>query len=112
MLFHNSFYLLIMIGNIHDDLSIGAKKVAVDGFCESLGRPSDTLVLELDLALSTIIILGANIAIKALQCKNHVVEGWDVELEVFVPNGIQVALLDGGFLVSIVVVAKDVVLFE
>lgn len=93
-----------MIGNIHDDLSIGTKKVAVDGFCESLGRPSDAFVLELDLALSTLVILGANIAIIALQCKNHVVEGWDVELEVFVPNGIQVALLDGGLLVSIVVV--------
>ena len=28
---------LIMIGNIHDDLPIGTKKVAIDGLFESLG---------------------------------------------------------------------------
>ena len=62
-------------------------------------------MLKLNLALATLVILGANIAIIALQCKYHVIKGGNIELEVFVPNGIQVALLHGGFLVPIVMVA-------
>lgn len=95
-----------MVGNIHGDRSVCPNQIAIDGLSEAFGGCGDTLVLELDLALTALVILGADVAVHDLQRQDHVVQVGNIaELKFFVPNGIQVALLDGGFLVSKVLVA-------
>ena len=84
-----------MVGNLHDDLSICLEKVTIDGLFEALGGPCNALLFKLDLASSALIVLGTNIAIEYSQSKNHVVERWNVELKIFVPDWIQVAMLNG-----------------
>lgn len=94
-----------MVGNLYNDLSICPNKVAINCLFDSLGRPGDSLVLQLNFTFAAFIVFGTNIAVIDSQCEDHVVKSRDVELEVFVPNRIQVAMLDGGLLVSIIMVA-------
>ena len=62
-------------------------------------------MLELDLALAALVVLRANVAVHDLQRQDHVVEVGNVaELKIFIPNGIQIAVFDGRFLVSKVLV--------
>ena len=84
-----------MVGNLHDDLSICLEKVTIDGLFEALRGPCNALLFKLDLAPSALVVLGTNITVEYSQCKNHVVERWNVELKIFVPDWIQVAMLNG-----------------
>ena len=71
-----------------------------------LGIGSNVLVLELDLALSTLVVLGTNIVIEDAETQDHVVEGGDVEGKGLVPDGVAFALLGRRDLGSVVLVAE------
>lgn len=55
------------VGNFQGDRSVCCNEVAVDGFAKALGRVGNALVLELDLALSALVVSGANILVVDLQ---------------------------------------------
>ena len=96
---------LFLVRDLALNGSVSREEVEVDRLFEVLGAIGDVLVLELDLALSALVVSGANVAVHDLEREDHVVQGGDVELKVLVPNGIELALLGGGFLISIVVVS-------
>ena len=97
--------VLLRKRNVDGYLPVCLQEVAIDALDDALGGFGDALVLELDLALADLVVSGANIAVHDLEGKDHVVEGGDVEVEGFVPHGIEFALLGGRILESVVLVA-------
>ena len=97
---------LLLVRNIDRDRSVRPQQVSVDGLLDALGRGRDALVLELDLAPARLVVLGTNVRVIDAEGQDHVVEGRDVEVEGFVPDGVDVALLDRGLLVPIVLVSN------
>jgi len=98
--------LLLLVTNVNGDFSVGSQEVEINALYEARGWGRDLFVLELDLALAALVVAATNVAVVRLQGQNHVIEGGNVESEGFVPDGVYIALLDGGLLISVVLV-KD-----
>ena len=97
---------LLFVTDVNCKFSVGSNKVEINALYEARGRGRDVFVLELDLSLAAIVIPGTDVAVEDLTGQHHVFEGGNVEGEGFVPNGVDVALLFGGLLISEVLV-KD-----
>jgi len=102
----------LFIRDFKGEGSVGAQQVEIDRPGKTLGIGRNVLVFELDLALSALVVLGANIVIVDAEAQHHVVEGGDVEGKGLVPDGVALALLGRRNLGSIVLVAEDIVLLE
>ncbi len=96
----------LFIRDFKGEGSVGAQQVEIDRPGKTLGIGRNVLVFELDLALSALVVLGANIVIVDAEAQHHVVEGGDVEGKGLVPDGVALALLGRRNLGSIVLVAE------
>ena len=102
----NSLSNLLFVGDFKGKSSVAFQQIKVDGLFEKLWRAGNILVLELDLALSALVVLGSNVVVEELEGQNHVVEGGNVEGKGLVPDRVHFALFGGRDLDSVVLVTE------
>lgn len=93
-------------------LSDESEAFMVNNLAEFFGRISNSHALELELAITQLLIM-TNIVIPDFNIKNHIVEARQaVERKCFAIDWIQVILLYGGFKFAIRLVRSKLFLFE
>ena len=97
---------LLFVGDFKGKSSVAFQQVKVDSLFEKLWRTGNALVLELDLALSALVVLGTNIVVVELEGQNHVVEGGNVEGKGLVPDRVHFAPFGRRDLDSVVLVTE------
>ena len=100
------FRHLLFVGDFKGKSSVAFQQVKVDSLFEKLWRTGNALVLELDLALSALVVLGTNIVVVELEGQNHVVEGGNVEGKGLVPDRVHFAPFGRRDLDSVVLVTE------
>ena len=85
----------LLVGDLEGKSSVATQQVEIDSLLKELWNTGNSFLLELDLALSALVVLGTDIVVVELEAQNHVVEGRNVEGESFVPDGVAFAGLGG-----------------
>ncbi len=98
-------FLFLFVRDLKVKHSVATQQVEIDSLLKELWLTGNSFLLELELALSALVVLGSNVVVVQRETQNHVVQGWNVEGKRFVPNGVAFVALGGRDLDTIVLVA-------
>ena len=99
------------VGKLEEDVGIGRKDVVVDLALDVHGLRAEIELLELDLALSELLV-ATDIIVHHFHLQLHVVQGGDVEVKILAVHGVLLILLLGRLHLAKVLVEEGVVLLE
>lgn len=103
--------LLLGVGKGKEDVGVLANQTIVVLLLDVSGGSRETHFVKLDLTLAHLIV-AEGVLILDLASQFHVLQGGDVEVESLVVDRVEVVLLDGGLLLSKVLVEDHVVLLK
>mmetsp|Transcript_9712 Transcript_9712/g.18403 ORF Transcript_9712/g.18403 Transcript_9712/m.18403 type:complete len:310 (-) Transcript_9712:29-958(-) len=102
---------LFSVRELEDDVRVGREEVVIDLPTDLAGQRVEIKLLELDLALSELVV-HSRIVVHDLDLELHVLESGYVEREELVVGGVVLVLLLGRDLISEVLVEEGVVLLQ